>query len=908
MSSTIPFRLAGVLPEPEDNVAIASQELPGGTVITDDDRSFTLSHTVREGHRFVVHPIAEGEALLSWNTPFARALRDLEPGDYVCTETSLETLRARGLPDLPDTPAAHNEALDAFALDEDALNLGEQVPPAPEPRTFPGYLRSDGRVGTRNHIAVIGATSREAAFVTEVARQFAGRTSDTFDGVVAVAHTEAGESTPPNNLEFVLTVLAGCIRHPNLGGVLFVDSTGGQVSAAMVQQAIADQGRGEIDIPHAFVTRSGGFSDDVAACAATIEGWIDEVSTARRSEQSVGEIKVALQCGGSDAFSGVSANPLAGRVGAEFIKHGGVACLAETDELIGAEGYVLKNVRSTDVARRFLERVEAFKERVGKHGATAEGNPSGGNVYRGLYNIVLKSIGAARKLPREVRLDDVIRYGQPLTGPGYIFMDSPGNDLESVAGQVASGCNLIFFTTGNGSITNFPFVPTLKFVTTSSRFELLHNDMDVDAGRYLTGESMDDLTQEVFDQAIRVASGERSVGERAGHSQVSIWRNWRQGTPEPRASEPVHVALGRPVPMDTLVTQTDPDLPGVPLDVPVRETDRIDVALRGWANQGRLATESLALVLPTSLCSGQIAARIAGEAGEGHWDGGHASRIVALPHTEGCGSSSGDSEKIYARTMVGYLAHPNVRWALLLEHGCEKTHNDYFRTKLTEAGLDTSRYGYASIQADGGIASVSERVKEWFEEKVAEDDAPEHSQSGLGGLTLAFGASGNVSDATGEAFARFGRAVVADGGSVVVTDTSPLWESMAFLSALGLEGKPEPTIAHGQRITNPGWHVMRGLSSDWLENITGLGATGAELAVAACAEEMLTGHRLVPLLRVGDQASEDLDVRLDGSAEGRTKQLVDLVVATVNGDHQPVAHAQHDEGFQITRGLLGTSM
>lgn len=908
MTSTIPFRLAGVLPEPEDNVAIASQELPGGTVITDDDRTFTLSHTVREGHRFVVHPIAAGEALLSWNTPFARAVRDLEPGDYVCTETSLETLRARGLPDLPDEPAARNESLDAFVLDEDALTLGEQVPAATTPRTFPGYLRSDGRVGTRNHIAVIGATSREAAFVTEVARRLRGRESETFDGVVAVAHTEAGENTPPNNLEFVLTVLAGCVRHPNLGGVLFVDSAGGQVSAAMVQQTIADQGRGDLDIPHAFVTRGRSFSEDVQACVATVESWIDEVSDIERTEQSLGEIKVALQCGGSDAFSGVSANPLAGRVGAEFIKHGGVACLAETDELIGAEGYVLKNVRTTDVARRFLERVEAFKERVGKHGATAEGNPSGGNVYRGLYNIVLKSIGAARKLPREVRLDDVVRYGEPLPGPGYIFMDSPGNDLESVAGQVASGCNLIFFTTGNGSITNFPFVPTLKFVTTSSRFELLHNDMDVDAGRYLTGESMDDLTAEVFEQAIGVASGERSVGERAGHSQVSIWRTWRQGAPEPKASEPVHLSLGRPVAMENLVTQTDPDLPGIPLDIPARDEDRIEAVLSGWANQNRLATEPLALVLPTSLCSGQIAARIAGQAQESHWDGGHASRVVALPHTEGCGSSSGDSEKIYARTMIGYLSHPNVRWALLLEHGCEKTHNDYFRTKLTEAGLDTSRYGYASIQADGGIASVSERVREWFEGNVAEDEAPEHSTAGLGSLTVALGASEPVDPVTAEAFARFGKAIVADGGSVVLTDTSPLWQAPAFRAALGLPDAPEPTIAHGQRITTPGWHVMRGLSSDWLENVTGLGATGAQLVLAACGDEVLTGHRLVPVLRVGERDSDDLDVRLAGSAEGRTQQLVDLVVAIVDGDHKPVAHDQHDEGFQITRGLLGTSM
>lgn len=172
--------------------------------------------------------------------------------------------------------------------------------------------------------------------------------------------------------------------------------------------------------------------------------------------------------------------------------------------------------------------IAEFKERTAWHGANAEGNPSGGNKYRGLYNIILKSIGAARKKDPVTRLDYAIEYGEPMQETGYYFMDSPGNDLESIAGQVASGCNLIFFATGNGSMTNFPFVPTIKVVTTTRRFQLLAKDMDVNAGLYQDGMSMDELGSQTLNLTVEIASGQRSVGEKAGHAQVQIWRNWRQ--------------------------------------------------------------------------------------------------------------------------------------------------------------------------------------------------------------------------------------------------------------------------------------------------------------------------------------------------------------------------------------------
>lgn len=912
--ASVEFEDVAILPERGDNVAIVSRELPAGTVVRTRDRTITLRHKVMEGHRFVVDPIAEGQALLSWSTPFARALGDLAPGEYACTPSSLDALRQRGVDGLPEEPTATNVPLDPYRLDESALAIGEQIDPVATPTTFLGYSRAHGAAGTRNHVVVVGVTSRSASFVTELARRFEERSGPEFDGVVPVAHTEAGEDHRPNNIEFVLRVLAGFLVHPNVGAVLVVDEPDGAVRTADVLEFMRAHDYPEIAVPHAFFTRTGRFGADLAAASALIEPWLPVVAEQVRTEQPLSDLSIALQCGGSDAFSGITANPLAGAVGREVIRHGGGAVLAETDELIGAEGYVLENVRSLDVARRFLKAVEQFKERVSWHGHTAEGNPSGGNVYRGLYNIVLKSVGAARKFDRGLRLDHVVSYGEPLPGPGFIFMDSPGNDLESVAGQVASGCNLIFFTTGNGSITNFPFVPTLKFVTTTPRYELLSHEMDVDAGRVLSGTLMDDLTAETFELTVATASGRRSAGERAGHSQVSIWRDWKQTGPR----KGIAVSIGGTRSADEFpADDRDTNLDAQPLRVPATHEPPADVPTEFPMYQldGRRSPELLALVLPTSLCSGQIALRLADQADRDGWHGGKATRTVALPHTEGCGVSSGSAENTYARIMTGYLAHPSVRMALLLEHGCEKTHNDYFRSRLLEEGLDPGRFGWASIQRDGGIDAVSERVRQWFEQAAASLPSPERVASGLQDLTVALDARGPLHAWTSEALATAGGWVVACGGSVLVSSSGSLLADSEFRrQAFGSPAPVEPTLAHGQRPAAPGWHVMRTQTTNWTETATGLGAAGAQMLLTHVTGGTLSGQRLLPVVQVTsdpqtfDAYGEELDGLVNGDAERQARAILDIAVAVATGQHTAQVLRTGDVGFQITRGLLGTSM
>jgi altronate dehydratase len=903
-SAPLSFDEVARLPAPGDNAAIATRTLKAGARVAFGRSIFPIAHTVLEGHRFAVRRIGEGEDLLSWGLPFGSATKEIRPGEYVCNPKILHALEERHVDfELPAEANFRDDPLKPYKLDEESFRPGRQVPTYDEPRTFLGYRRSRDRgVGTRNYVVVLGVTSRTAGFAKALENRLRSLADgyENVDGVVAVAHTEGGERGRPNNLDLLLRTLSGFVVHPNVGAVLVVDEEGGAVTGRMLREYMGEHDYPLTHVPHRFTSLGRRFADDLRAGEEFVRGWLGEVDAARRTEEPLSKLKVALQCGGSDAFSGVSANPLVAWVARELLRHGGAANLAETDELIGAERYVLENVRDLRTARRFLRTVERFKERVGWHGHTAEGNPSGGNNYRGLYNIAVKSIGAAAKKHPDVHLDHVIEYGQRMSEPGYHFMDSPGNDLESIAGQVASGANMIFFTTGNGSITNFPFVPTVKVVTTTGRYELLSKDMDVNAGAYLDGTPMDELGRSTFELTVRAASGEKTVGEKAGHSQVSIWRDWKQtGSADPKR----------------LSKTPEPD--GEPL--PVRTPVHADIAFAGLTFEGLragegYATDRIGLVLPTSLCSGQISLRIADRLNERGLGEGRLSRFVALPHTEGCGVSAGPSEALYSRTMLGYLAHPLVGLGLLLEHGCEKTHNDYFRNRLSEAGLDPERFGWASIQLDGGIDSVVRKAEDWFAEAVEGLDDLSPMPIGLGHLRLGLHSAGPLPDDAARSMARLALGVVGAGGTVVVPENAALLTHPAFMEVV-LSGAPaRTTLAHGQAARKPGLHVMEAPTGDWLETATGLGATGVEVMLAHVADRPLQSHRMVPLLQISSEArtleayGEDLDVVLSGDPRLWTDALVGLVLDVASRRYAPKLHASGNVGFQLTRGLLGVSM
>ena len=879
-----------------DNVAIATHRIEPDTFIEGPKGQFKIQHTILEGHRFVLIPIGSGEPLLSWALPFGTAIRDLFPGEYVCNEKILIALGQRNIDfDLPHKPNFLDVMVE-HQIDATSFSPGQQVPRNSEIETFFGYRRSGRRgVGTRNFIVILAVTVKSAAFARQIESKYSSQNlGDNIDGVIAVTHTEGDGTLPPNNFSLVMRTLAGFMVHPNVGAVQVVDYGDGTFTAGDLKQFVLDNDYPLEHTLHEFFRIEGSSDRGLIDAIKTIDQWIPIVGKQVRTEESIENISLALQCGGSDAFSGISGNPLAGSVAKEVIRRGGKANLAETDELIGAESYVLSNVKDLPTAQLFLQKIKNFKQYAANHGASAEGNPSGGNNFRGLYNIALKSIGAARKKDPEVRLDAVIDYGALMADSGYYFMDSPGNDLESIAGQVASGCNMILFITGNGSITNFPFVPTLKFVTTTGRFEMLSNEMDVNAGRYNDGESMESLTHETFALTTRVASGEKSKGELAGHSQVQLWRNWQQSSSlETRHTNSISTPVG-------------------PIDVGAG--NKRNLSFSGYELENGVTSDNVGLIMPTSLCSGQVAQLIANKlnvARENEPVLARVNRYIALVHTEGCGSAN--AEELFLNIVSGHLQHPFITHAVLLEHGCERTHNDAIRHDLLSKGLNPTRFDWASVQLDGGLDRVAKKVETQF--RVALDSPVQRKTGSIADLKIGLMTQGSISEITARALAGLIRDLVVSGSTIVVPENASIVDSTVFMERLLTDEQSwSVNLDYGAHPSSNGCFVMATPTTSTTEILTGLGGTGVEIILMYTNGMPVASHPLVPVLQFSDQNEysdkffDDLDFVLPQLMDKPSDFLMTKIEHTITRRHIPKLHHRGYSNFQVTRGTVGVSL
>lgn len=892
------------LPMPGDNTAIAIRRLEAGELVLLDGQPVPLSHTVLEGHRFAVRPIAAGALLCSWHLPFGAAIRPITPGDYVCNERTLKSLRSRSVAAALPAVANFVDRAIEYAIDPATFQPAPPTPRVDHVPTFLGFRRDAARgCGTRNFIVLLGTSSATGSFVRALEARLKGA-ADAFpniDGIVAAAHTE-GSVPDANNREHVLRTLAGFMVHANVGAVLAVDAGWEPVNNGVLRAFLQKHGHALGSVPHAFLSLAGAWETALDAAAEIVRGWLPQVNAAERVPVSAAELKIALQCGGSDAFSGVSANPLIGWAAHRIVGYGGYANIAETPELIGAEPYMLDKVRDFATAQRYLAIRDRFVAYAAAHGTSAEGNPSDGNKFRGLYNIILKSIGAAMKKHPATRLDYAIDYSARMAAPGFYFMDSPGLDLESVAGQVASGCTVIYFTTGNGSVTNFPFVPTIKVVTTTPRFQLLARDMDVNAGAYLDGASMDTLGEALVDLTVRVASGERTAGERAGHAQVQIWRNWRQGAEAERGKHgDTHAGVVAPT--------------GQAIAVKGPQT-RLEFAYAALDTPEGAVFEQVGLIVPTSLCAAQVARMAADRLNRKQVGiGPGRARYVALVHTEGCSDATGDAITMSAPTLLGYATHRMARRCLLLEHGCEVTHNDFMRHRLAELGYDLEKFGWASVQLDGGIAAVLDRIEAWFAESAELDPAPAPAQGSLASLRLGLLATAPLPAAAASALAAIATNIVAAGGTVVAAQSGYLLHSPEFVAAtLGTATPASPTLPYAGRLRAPGLHIMATPTDHPVEILTGLGATGMDSVIAYTGAQTVQGHPLVPVLEIATAAdyplgiAGDLDLVLDGDPQQWPERILARLGDLAAHRYVPARLRLGNIDFQITRGLMGISL
>jgi altronate hydrolase len=482
---------------PGDNVVVA--RLPVGIGDRLDSEGVAARSQVAAGHKIATRDIKAGEPILKYNAVIGFAAQDIAAGSLVFSHNI----------------ALHDYERDyAFGADYREAQL---LPPQQQAR-FDGYVRRDGRVGTRNFIAVISTVNCSATVVHRIADWFTPERLEAFshvDGVAAFAHSSGCGMEMGEPMDLLRRTLAGYARHPNFGGVVIVGlgCERNQLAAMMEQEGLT---RGD-ELVTFVMQEEGGTRKTVEAGIAVVQAMLPVANRARRQSVPASHLTVGLQCGGSDSFSSITANPAVGAAMDILVRHGGTAILSETPEINGVEHMLTRRARNEDVGRKLLERLRWWKEvyalgrDVQLNGKVAPGNNAGG-----LANIFEKSLGSAMK-GGSTGLMEVYRYAEPVDRKGLVFMDTPGFDPCSATGQIAGGANMILFTTGRGSMFGAKPVPSVKLATNTPMYQRLTEDMDINCGEILDGTaSMDDMAQAIFRYTLEVASGQRTKSELLG--------------------------------------------------------------------------------------------------------------------------------------------------------------------------------------------------------------------------------------------------------------------------------------------------------------------------------------------------------------------------------------------------------
>lgn len=476
---------------PRDKVAMARGSIAEGTVLTQPGGPLTALTAIPAGHKIALMPIAAGEVVLKYGQPIGVASRAIAAGEHV---------------------HGHNlemaQALPAQAVDTAGAAQGGLDPTA----SFEGYLRADGRVGTRNYIGVVSSVNCSATVCKAIARAFESAALPGVDGVVAITHGSGCGMSDGEGLALLRRTLRGYASHPNFAAVLVI-GLGCEVNqVATLLEGVETSGR----VRSLTIQGEGGTREAIARGQALVRELAALAATARRSIQPASRLVVGLQCGGSDGYSGISANPALGAAVDLLVRHGGTAILSETPEIYGAEHLLLARAARPEVGERLLERLRWWEAYAARNGAELDNNPSPGNKAGGITTILEKSLGAVAKGGSSA-LNAVVDYAQPVAGPGLVFMDTPGYDPVSATGQVAGGANLICFTTGRGSTYGCKPTPSLKLATNTPLFERMNLDMDFNAGGIVDGsQSVAEAGEALFRLMLDTASGRPTRSEEHG--------------------------------------------------------------------------------------------------------------------------------------------------------------------------------------------------------------------------------------------------------------------------------------------------------------------------------------------------------------------------------------------------------
>lgn len=487
---------------PDDNVVVALADLEPGARL--EGVPEPLAERVRQGHKIASAPIERGSAVIRYGQIIGQATESILPGAHV-HEHNL------GM-------GEHDRS---YVFGTDCREL-PRIEPAAE---FEGYPRGDGKVGTRNYLGVITSVNCAGSVAKFIAR--AAEESDwlpkmnNVDGVVPITHgTGCGMSAGHEGYKALFRTLSGYARHPNFAGILLV----GLGCEVMQIPDLVGQGRMREDGNFQYMTiqGTGGTRATVERAVAILKGMAQKAQDQRREPAPLSSLTLALQCGGSDGYSGITANPALGHASDLLVRSGGTSILAETPEIYGAEHLLARRAVSEEVGERLVERIRWWEEYTARNGAEMDNNPSPGNKRGGLTTILEKSLGAVAK-GGAAPLSGVYQFAEPVGAKGFVFMDSPGYDPCSVTGQIASGANLVAFTTGRGSVSGYKPAPCLKLATNTQMYERMPEDMDINCGDIASGEaSVESKGEEIFRALVDVASGRRTKSELLGFGDAEF--------------------------------------------------------------------------------------------------------------------------------------------------------------------------------------------------------------------------------------------------------------------------------------------------------------------------------------------------------------------------------------------------
>lgn len=488
---------------PNDSVVVALEELPSGTTLAGaapDGGAVVSRDPVPVGHKVAVVAVAAGAPVRKFDQIIGFATRAIEPGEHVHVHNM-------GMGETFDR---------TFQVGSGARDAG--MIPAERRATFQGIVRPDGRVATRNYIGVLTTVNCSATAARLVADQFRGAALDAFpnvDGVVALTHgLGCGGVQEGDGMDILRRTIGGYARHPNFGAVVIIGlgCENNQLARLMEIEGLA---AGELLQP-LIIQDAGGTAATARLAVERIRQILPRVNDVRRQTVPASHITVGLQCGGSDGYSGITANPALGAAVDLLVRNGGTAILSETPEIYGAEHLLARRAVSAGVADKLVDRIKWWEDYTSRTGDEMNNNPSPGNKKGGLTTILEKSLGAVAKAGT-TNLEDVYKYGEPVTSHGLVFMDTPGYDPVSATGQVAGGANVICFTTGRGSVFGCKPAPSLKLATNTQLFNRMRDDMDINCGPIATGEAgIEEIGRQIFEAILATASGRKTKSEELG--------------------------------------------------------------------------------------------------------------------------------------------------------------------------------------------------------------------------------------------------------------------------------------------------------------------------------------------------------------------------------------------------------